>query len=148
MTTAPWIGEPREADLTDFGQPVINFEEEDLPSDAGLASALGWKKVLTDEDNKPFKLDGIVEQKGESFAVFSFWQNLAMDKDYRYSVAMLLTATQTTAVREWAEAALATRREEANKRAERIAELMRDNGLDKRSVQMKRSRLLYRHGLI
>lgn len=143
-----WSDNERDGEVKDFGQIVIDLEEQDyeLPCDDEMAQILGWDGVPTDDEAEPYFVLGIARSDGQEALVFSMSRNLAIGHDYTYASSYRITKEQSTGVKSWIEARCAEV-DAAKDKARQIQELFKANGLDDSSIRERRYELLEKHGL-
>ena len=66
MRNDNWSDEERYGEVKDFGQIVIDCEQDyELPCDKKLAGILGWDNVPTDDDAEAYLVLGIARVEGQ-----------------------------------------------------------------------------------
>jgi hypothetical protein len=142
-----WDGEWRDRDLYDFGDIVIELEEDYYACDQELADICGWNNIPTDDNNGPYEFCGVVsDTAGNKKIILDLIRMVSIGKDRTFSTSYRITDDEFEKVKNWINKRCHEIKTEQEKQRQ-IIELFKANGLDADSVQKQRDKLLDEHGL-
>jgi len=133
--------------MDDFGNVIIELEDESPSCDQELADICGWDSIPTDDNTDPYEVCGVVSDATEDkMIIFSLIRMVSIGKDRNYSTFYRITEDEFEKVKNWITKRCDEHKAEEEKQR-KITELFKANSLDQESIQKQRDRLLEEHGL-